>query len=303
MHLFLPVLALLPAVLAQSTDSGYTDYSLSVTGDPDSTLYSTSSTNPNATTVSPPDVFLNASVHVGEIDILVEKLAAKITLDAQVLNLLQFSAGVDVSIGKVNLQIQNVTAKVFLEARLENVVRMINSTLDSIDLNPIIAELGNTVGTVVGDLGDVLGGSSTSSAATSGPTAATGGNLTSRSSFVLEQNILYSVNDYSGNTHKNRVLTQTGDLVDQSLDNEGHVYNQQVVGNYETDMTFTGHEHAGVIVHGMSTTEKEYTYAPLPGLIARVAVYFGAGGNVVATRILGEVEGGGMSTISGEGDD
>ena len=49
---------------------------------------------------------------------------AKINLDVQVLNLLQFNAGVDLSIDEVNLLIQNVNVKVLLEARLENVVKM-----------------------------------------------------------------------------------------------------------------------------------------------------------------------------------
>jgi hypothetical protein len=64
-------------------------------------------------------------VHVGEIHIEVQNLTAKINLDAQVLQLLSFNAGVDLSIDRVNLLIQNVTAKVILEARLANLVLMI----------------------------------------------------------------------------------------------------------------------------------------------------------------------------------
>ena len=66
-----------------------------------------------------------ASVSVGEIHIEVQNLTAKINLDAQVLQLLSFNAGVDLSIQRVNLLIQNVTAKVLLEARLANLVLMI----------------------------------------------------------------------------------------------------------------------------------------------------------------------------------
>jgi len=68
-------------------------------------------------------------VHVGEIHIEVQNLTAKINLDAQVLQLLSFNAGVDLSIDRVNLLIQNVTAKVLLEARLANLVLMIVSHL------------------------------------------------------------------------------------------------------------------------------------------------------------------------------
>lgn len=124
-----------------SSSGAYTDYSFTLTGDPDSVIYSTSNTNPNPPNYPPPDVYLNASVHVSEISISVSKLSAKINLDAQVLTLLQFNAGVDLSIDAVNLLIQNVTAEVLLEARLENLVMMINDTLDSVDLNPSLATL------------------------------------------------------------------------------------------------------------------------------------------------------------------
>lgn len=70
---------------------------------------------------------IQASVHVGEINIEVQNLTAKINLDAQVLQLLSFNAGVDLSISRVQLLIQNVTAKVYLEARLANLVLMIVS--------------------------------------------------------------------------------------------------------------------------------------------------------------------------------
>ena len=72
-----------------STSSGYTGYSLTFEGDQDSTVYDTASTPANvSTTIPEPDVYLNASVSVGEIDITVSNLTAKINLDVQVLQLL-----------------------------------------------------------------------------------------------------------------------------------------------------------------------------------------------------------------------
>jgi hypothetical protein len=73
-----------------SSSDGYTGYSLSFEGDQDgSTVYDTASTPANvSTTVPEPDVYLNASVSVGEIDITVSNLTAKINLDIQVLQLL-----------------------------------------------------------------------------------------------------------------------------------------------------------------------------------------------------------------------
>jgi hypothetical protein len=309
------LLPLLPLALSQDTD-GYTGYNLTVTGDGDSAFYESSNTlttdNPD---YPPPDVYLNASVHVGEIDILVRELSAKVNIDAQVLQLLEFNAGVDVSVDRVRLQIQNVTAKVELTARLANLVNMVSAVLDSVDLNPILAELGDLAGGVIGGVGDVIGGvvgDGSSSGSGSGSSSTGGGNtnasidtsastLSERSfSSQLANGILYAVNDYSGNTHTNRVLTQSGELVDQSLDNGGIVYNQRDVGRFDELMEFTGRERTGVIVDGVPTTEREYVYRPLPGIEVVAQVFTAEDGSVVATRLISELEGGGSSVISND---
>lgn len=107
-------------------DDGYIGYHLEQRGDPESAVYETAETNTDVDSILPsdPDVYLNASVSVGEIDIEVDNITAKVNLQADVLNLLHFTAGVDASIDRVKLTIQNVSAKVLLEARLENVVQM-----------------------------------------------------------------------------------------------------------------------------------------------------------------------------------
>ncbi|OCL08811.1 hypothetical protein AOQ84DRAFT_33546 [Glonium stellatum] len=268
-----------------STTSGYVGYSLSLEGDPDSVVYDTVDTPANvSTTVPEPDVYLNASVHVGEIDITVSNLTAKINLEAQVLQLLQFNAGVDLSIDRVSLLIQNVSAKVLLEARLANLVLMINDTLKSLDLNPILATLGQDVGTLVNTTVGGLTGENTQ-ASTVLPR-----------SYELAKNILYSINDYSGNTHTNRVLSQNGDIIDQFLDNNGNIHGQRVVGSYLRDMTFNGYNQS-VVLNGQVTRELEYTYAPYNGLNVVSAVYINATGTVVATKVLSESSGGGGSTV------
>jgi hypothetical protein len=280
------ILSLTTLITAQSTaaaTSGYVGYDLTLTGDPNSAVYDTASTAANVSTTNPPpDVFLNATVHVGEIDIVVSNLTAEINLSAQVLSLLTFNAGVDVSIDRVNLQIQNVSAHVLLEARLENLVLMINDTLNSIDLNPIIATLGQDVGTIVNDtVGAVTGAAST---------------VVPRS-FDLVHNILFSVNDYSGNTHTNRILTQSGSIVDQSLDNDGNVHSTKVVGSFLTDMTFNGFNHS-VVRDGQVVTELEYVYTPFNGLSVVSAIFINATDAVIATQVLSESSAGGSSTIS-----
>jgi hypothetical protein len=270
-----------------AAQSGYTNYSLTDTGDPDSAVYDTDDTPANvSTTFPPPDVFLNASVHVTEIDILVQNLTAKINLQASVLSLLQFNAGVDVSIDQVSLTIKEVNAQVLLEARLANLVLMIDDVLNSLDLNPVLATLGQDVGQIL----------NTTAGAVGGITNSTG--LKPRS-FVLADNILFSKNDYSGKTHTNRVLAQNGSLVDEFLDNDGNAHGSQVVGSYLTEMTPNGIEMT-VTRNGVQVREVEYVYAPFVGLSVVSAIFLDASGAVVGTQVLSESSAGGSSTVDGE---
>ncbi|EPE30653.1 hypothetical protein GLAREA_03620 [Glarea lozoyensis ATCC 20868] len=267
-----------PAVMGQ-----YIGYSLTDSGDPDSAVYDTASTPSNSSTsYPPPDVFLNATVHVGEIDLTVTNITAKVNLQAEVLSLLSFNAGVDASIDRVRLLIQNVDAHVVLEARLSNLLLMITDVLNSIDLNPVIATLGQDVSQIINTTTGALGGSST----------------VSRRSFELEQNILYSINDYSGNAHTNRILAQDGNLVDQKLDNGGQISSEVPVGNYLQDMTFNGYNKS--VSRGEATRELEYVYSPFPGLSVVAAVFTRDDGTVTGTQVLSESGGGGSSSISND---
>jgi hypothetical protein len=296
---FLTILALPLLSFAQVTDDdGYTGYKLDIRqdNDPLAVVYETENTANNVSASIPePDVFLNVSVHVGEINIEVQNLTAKINLDAQVLQLLSFNAGVDLSISKVQLLIQNVTAKVLLEARLANLVLMINDTLSSIDLNPILAELGNGLGTILDGAGDLIGdvtGNSTDETAS----AKMKRDLNAQQ-FELLHNILYSVNDYSGNTHTNRILAQNGDIVEQKLDNNGRVSSTTVVGSYLKDMRFNGFNET-VTFKGEQVQEEEYVYEPFMGLMAISGVFKSlSDGSVVGTQLIAEARGGGSSSI------
>ncbi|MCJ1371717.1 hypothetical protein MMC20_002936 [Loxospora ochrophaea] len=300
MRSFIPLLLLAAYTQAQSTtdpDSGYIGYSLSQNGDPDSTVYDTADTTANVSlTVPPPDVYLNASLFVGEIDIEVQNLTAKINLAAQVLSLLTFNAGVDASIDRVSLQIQNVTAKVVLEARLSNLVLMIDDVLSSLDLNPVLATLGQDVGSITNATVGALGGGPSSSNTSATPNLK---RTMDPESYNLLHNILYSVNDYSGNTHTNRILTQRGSILDESLNNNGHVTSDKVVGSYAADMLFNGYN-VSATFKGEAVRELEYTYSPFPGLAVVSAIYVDGEGKVVGTQVLSESSAGGGSTISSD---
>ncbi|KAH8176640.1 hypothetical protein LIA77_05058 [Sarocladium implicatum] len=344
----LPLLALLltatTSVLAQDDDSGgddgYFGYKLERRGDEESAGYETANTEDPIGNLSPiPDVYLNASVSVGEINIEVDNLTAKVNLDAKVLNLLHFTAGVSASVDKVRLNIQNVSAKVELEARLENVVGMIGDVLDTIDANPIIATLGQGIGDIVGNITDDLGGgggddSSNSGGDSSGDDSSSSPDSDAESAaaitrrnllqFKLDNNILYSVHDFSGSTHRNRILAQNGSLIDSFLNNNGDVSRERVVGFYANDMIFNGHnrtvyEPTEPPVGGGDSNESgndddagddddeqdkvikefelQYVYRPFPGVEATSNIYVDTQGNVLRTQVIAEAEGGGTATI------
>ncbi|KAK3307667.1 uncharacterized protein B0T15DRAFT_185390 [Chaetomium strumarium] len=328
-------LLLVTSTLAADGDDGYIGYRLEHRGDPESAIYETANTPPGAVLPQEPDVYLNASVSVGHIGIEVDNITAKINVDAQVLNLLRFNAGVDASIDRVKLTIENVSAKVELEARLENVVAMVDDVLSSIDLNPAIATLGKVINNTLGDVGDIIGdnppssssspspspsatSTDTSSDATTTTTIATAAGKRSDQQqqqprdYNLEHNILYSINDYTGARHTNRILAQNGDIVDEYLDNDGtETRPPRVVGSYATDMSFTGHNRT-VTVEGeaedgssvVTEFELQYVYAPFPGIEVTSWVYVSAAdGRVTRTRVISEAFGGGTSTVSNDEDE
>ena len=278
------------AQLTASSDDGYTGYSLKLDGDPESAVYETLDTVTNiSATIPPPDVYLNASVSVGEIDLNVQNLTAKINLEASVLSLLQFNAGVDLSIDRVNLQIQNVSAQVVLEARLANLVTMIDDVLNSIDLNPTLAHSRPRSGPdrrhdrrcsrrrpVVPDLDRreafLRTGQqhhllrSTTTAATRTRTASSNRTATSSTSRWTTT--------VSCRARKLSVITRR-------------------------DMTFNGVS-LNVTKNGEQVQELEYVYAPFHGLSIVSAIYVDTDGEVVGTQVLAESSAGGSSTIGGD---
>jgi hypothetical protein len=166
---------------------------------------------------------------------------------------------------------------------LENLVLMIDDILHSLDLNPVLATLGQDLTNITNTTVSALSGSSN----------------TKRSvPYDLVHNILFSTNDYSGNTHKNRILSQNGDIIDQYLDNDGNIKGQQTVGTYLKDMTFNG-DNVTTTVSGQPAQKLEYVYEPFRGLsvVSYVYVAVGGEGEVLGTQVLSESFAGGESTI------
>ncbi len=289
-------LSLLWCTFALAQNDGYIGYSLEERGDPESVIYETADTPAQVTVMYPePDVYLNASVYVGEIDIEVDNITAKINLDAQVLKLLHFTAGVDASIDRVKLTIQNVSAKVELEARLENVVQMVNDVLHSIDLNPILATLGQDINKIVNTTVGIL---TQPVDANGNPTNAHQRRGLSADDYNLAHNVLYSVNDYSGHTHTNRVLAHNGSIWDVFLNNDGHETGRTQVGYYSRDMTFAGHNRTISVDGQPKEYEMEYLYRPFPGIEVVCWIYMDTSGKIDRAKVIADSQAGGTSTVS-----
>jgi hypothetical protein len=106
------------------------------------------------------DVVLDIpNVCVGRIFLKVDSLTARLSLNAQVANLLRVNAGADVHIGNVDLTIQGVQGRVLLLVDLDDVVHVVDQTLTFIDNHPeIVNQLTGTLQNVGGAAGGLVGG-------------------------------------------------------------------------------------------------------------------------------------------------
>ncbi len=94
---------------------------------------STPATTPNR------DVILEVpELSVDSIGLTVSNVKAHVSLDANAMNLVQITAGVDVGIKKVQLGIVGVYGEVYLYADLDNVSRIVDRVVATLDRNPKI---------------------------------------------------------------------------------------------------------------------------------------------------------------------
>ncbi|KAF1946824.1 hypothetical protein EJ02DRAFT_450183 [Clathrospora elynae] len=209
---------------------------------------------------SPPDVLLRVpELHVGRIEIGVERLQADLNLNAKVAGLVQISAGVMVSVQKVNITISDVDVNLELIVRLGNLVQIVERVFDSLDLNPLLI---NLIGNVTNLVGEVIG--------------AVDGLLGS-----ITQN---------GKT-LNFLVDNLGNIVQEVVGTGGDAL-QQIVGNFKLNMT----EVAGTVKQvGQGLTQKTYEYGPLSALVDIVTNTAGQVVSAVVQKKTGGVGGGSTS--------
>ncbi|THY65964.1 hypothetical protein D6C97_02109 [Aureobasidium pullulans] len=204
--------------------------SASATTAPRTITSARNSTTSAATSGAAPDVYLNVpELHVGRIELTVDKLSADLNLNAKVANLVQLNAGVQVSVEKVNITIAEVDAEVELVIRLGHLVDIVGRVFDSLDLNPLLI---NTISNVTSLVGEVVG------------------------------DVVGAVDGLLGS------ITQGGRTLNFVVDNFGNIVQEvggvsSIVGDFTKNMTETGVAKSV----GQGLTQKEYSYSPLNALV------------------------------------
>ncbi|HYC51214.1 MAG TPA: hypothetical protein VEB19_08930 [Gemmatimonadaceae bacterium] len=100
------------------------------------------------------DVILEIpELSVDSIGLTVSDVRAHVALDANAMNLVQITAGVDVGIKQVQLGLVGVFAEAYLYVDLDNVARIVDRVVMTLDRNPeILTQVLKTVDTAVGSL-------------------------------------------------------------------------------------------------------------------------------------------------------
>jgi hypothetical protein len=88
-----------------------------------------------------PDVVVDIPVvKVDELHFELDDLEARISLHAEVLDLVKLSVGVHAELGKVELNLKGVEAQALLRARLDHVTAIIDRVLTTLDRNPDVLQ-------------------------------------------------------------------------------------------------------------------------------------------------------------------
>jgi hypothetical protein len=102
------------------------------------------------------DVILEIpELSVDSIGLTVNNVRAHVALDANAMNFVQLTAGVDVGIKQVQLAISGVYAEAYLYVDLDNVARIVDRVVQTLDRNPqiltrLLAAVDTTVNAATG---------------------------------------------------------------------------------------------------------------------------------------------------------
>ncbi len=107
-----------------------------------------------------PDLTLDVpSLGIEELNLDVENLRARVSLHAELADMVKLSVGVEADVDKVKLEAKGVEAQLLLKASLDNVRAILAQALDALDNNPgILEDLLRTSGETSGGAGRALEG-------------------------------------------------------------------------------------------------------------------------------------------------
>ncbi len=107
-----------------------------------------------------PDLTLDVpSLGIEELNLDVENLRARISLHAELADMVKLNVGVEADVDKVKLEAKGVDAQVLLKAGLNNVRAILSQALDALDNNPgILEDLLRTADETSGGAGQALEG-------------------------------------------------------------------------------------------------------------------------------------------------
>ena len=102
-----------------------------------------------------PDLTLDVpSLEVEELNLDVENLRARVSLHAELADMVKLNVGVEADVDKVKLEAKGVEAQLLLKAGLDNVRAILAQALDALDNNPgILEDLLQTSGETSGSAG------------------------------------------------------------------------------------------------------------------------------------------------------
>ncbi len=105
-----------------------------------------------------PDLTLDVpSLGVEELNLDVENLRARISLHAELADMVKLSVGVEADVDKVKLEAKGVEAQLLLKAGLDNVRAILAQALDALDNNPgLLEDFLRTSGETSGSSGRAL---------------------------------------------------------------------------------------------------------------------------------------------------
>ncbi|KAH8176641.1 hypothetical protein LIA77_05059 [Sarocladium implicatum] len=191
-----------------------------------------SSSNPPSSSSTPPaDVLLRIpELSVDKIELNVDNLQAEINLAAQVASLVELNAGVQLGVEKVNITIADVRAELDLVIRLGHLAKIVNRTLSSLDLNPLLINVLDTVTDVVGDVIGAVDG------------------------------LLGSITQ--GDSSINFLIDNLGNIVQEVTEGAGDAVSS-IVGNFKKNMTYTGSQEQ----LGGGLIRRTYEYTELGALV------------------------------------